>query len=431
MDKATRKAQIQAIYNAEPVAKKATRLLYQGEAREFDIYLVPIEFLAYNRENGRIGSLVKSYEREHAPLDENNPNDANIIAEFLYNSSELRNQKTMKDLEMNGQLEPGIITMDGVIVDGNRRASLLRRIYNDTSKPQTVRDRCAYFRTRILPEDADPKEILRLETSFQMGADSKVDYNPIEKYLHAQVMVDKGFQYKEIATYMGIDGGEKEVRNMLKVLKLMDEYLAMYDYEGIYTRLHRGCEDDFLKLQASIDKIECNKIPWITSAEKASVINDLKTICFDFIRLDEKGDFEYRAIAYTKDANFLVDEKTWRAFTEQYFKNTEEIPEEESTADVLSSAVTQKDREQVLNQRDNKWKGNVRAAMMDTFRSSKNKIDDKRQQEKPLSLIDKALNTLSTINTPTLRESEQLETILNKLDQVKTITEEIIDMLKK
>lgn len=264
-----------------------------------------------------------------------------------------------------------------------------------------------------------------------MGADSKVDYNPIEKYLHAQVMVEKGFQHKEIATYMGIDGGEKEVRNMLKVLKLMDEYLAMYNYEGIYTRLHRGCEDDFLKLQSSIDKIECNKIPWITSAEKASVINDLKTICFDFIRLDEKGDFDYRAISSTKDANFLVDEKTWRSFTESYFKNTENAPEEVSTPEALAGAVTQKDREHVLDQRDNKWKGNVRASMMDAFRASKNKIDDKRQQEKPISLIDKALSTLSTVNTPTLRESEQLDSILAKLDQVKTLTEEIIDMLKK
>lgn len=119
-----RKLKIKEISKGTPVAT-GTKLKYQGEIREFDVYKIPLEFLVYNVENGRISSLVKSYKREYGDLDMTRETDMNKIAQFLFESSKDRNEKTMRDLAQNGQLEPGIITMDGVIVDGNRRASLL------------------------------------------------------------------------------------------------------------------------------------------------------------------------------------------------------------------------------------------------------------------------------------------------------------------
>ena len=151
-----RKIKIREISEGAPVAT-GTKLKYQGEIREFNVYKIPLEFLAYNVENGRISSLVKSYKREHGDLDMTRGADAQKIAQFLFESSEDRNKKTMRDLAQNGQLEPGIITMDGVIVDGNRRASLLRRITESKEFNQTTKDKCSYFLARILPEDADEK----------------------------------------------------------------------------------------------------------------------------------------------------------------------------------------------------------------------------------------------------------------------------------
>ncbi|MDA6854677.1 hypothetical protein OSL50_26375, partial [Escherichia coli] len=51
--------------------------------------------------------------------------DKAIIEKFLYDSKVDRNKTTMESLLKNGQQRYGIVTSDGTIVDGNRRAMLL------------------------------------------------------------------------------------------------------------------------------------------------------------------------------------------------------------------------------------------------------------------------------------------------------------------
>ena len=142
-----------------------------------------MEALIYNQYNGRIGSIVKSFERQSHPLNPEDPNDAMIIEEFLWDSKRDANKNTLLSLRRTGQIKFGIVTADGVIIDGNRRASLMANIIRDPKSSQEEKDRCKYFKAVILPEDASKKDTLQLETSFQMGEDEKVDYNPIEKYL--------------------------------------------------------------------------------------------------------------------------------------------------------------------------------------------------------------------------------------------------------
>lgn len=416
-----RKIKIREISEGAPVAT-GTKLKYQGEIREFNVYKIPLEFLAYNVENGRINSLVKSYKREHGDLDMTRGADAQKIAQFLFESSEDRNKKTMRDLAQNGQLEPGIITMDGVIVDGNRRASLLRRITESREFDQTTKDKCSYFLARILPEDADEKEILRLETSYQMGADSKVDYNPIEKYLHTRDMYDKNFSIDQIAEYMGLSSN-KDVLLNLEIMELIDSYLETYGYTGIYTRLPRGCEDDFLKLNTALKKIRGGKISWIQSDELDEVENDLRLICFDFIRLEEKGDFDFRMLASTASSNFLADEKTWHSFVDSYYDS--EAKEEEATEDVLDRATNDEEAKRLLNQRDNQWKNNVREHLMDSFRDCKNQLENKKEKDKPAALLKKALNALSEIDIESLSSASNKSELIERASELQALLQGI------
>ena len=416
-----RKIKIKEISEGNPVAT-GTKLKYQGEIREFNVYKIPLEFLAYNVENGRISSLVKSYKREHGNLDMSRNEDAQKIAQFLFESSEDRNKKTMRDLAQNGQLEPGIITMDGVIVDGNRRASLLRKITESPDYDQTTKDRCSYFLARILPEDADEKEILRLETSYQMGADSKVDYNPIEKYLHTRDMKEKNFSIEQIAEYMGLSSNKEIILN-LEIMDLIDSYLETYEYDGIYTRLPRGCEDDFLKLNTALKKIRGGKIAWIQSDELDEVENDLRLICFDFIRLEEKGDFDFRMLASTASSNFLADESTWHSFVNSYYDK--ETPTEEPTEDVIGRANNDEEAKRLLNKRDNQWKSNVRDHLMDSFRDCKNKLENKKEKGKPVALLKKALNALSEIDITSLSSAMNKPDLLEKATAIQSLIQGI------
>lgn len=416
-----RKLKILEISKQTPV-QTGTLLKYQGEIKPFDVFKIPLDFLVYNIENGRISSVVKSYQREHGALAPENSEDAARIASFLFESSKERNETTLRDIAENGQMEPGIITIDGVIVDGNRRASLLNRIRSDQSNKytQSQKDRSAYFLARILPEDADAKEILRLETSFQMGADSKVDYNPIEKYLHARDLKDHDFSLAEIAQYMGLKS-QNEVKTYLEILELMDEYLEQFDYDGIYTRLPRGCEDDFIKLNATLKKIKNGNISWIPSDRLLEVETDFKSVCFYFIRLEEKGDFDFRSIGYTSNNNFLMDEKSWDAFMENFNRVYEEEPEEASTEEVIAKARGTGDTNRVLNQRDNVWKDARREMMMDAFHDAKTSLENKKEKNKPVALLKKAISALSEISTDGLTGSSDKEDIKLKLSQIREL----------
>ena len=409
---------------------KGKRLRYRGEVKTFVEYEIPIELLVYNVENGRIASLVKSFEKEHSTLNPERKEDALQIARFLYDSNDIANKKTKKDIAENGQLETGIITSDGVIVDGNRRASLMLSILNDESNPPAVRARCEKFRTVVLPEDADEKEILRLETTFQMGTDEKVGYNAIEKYLHAYDMQEKGFSIADIEEYMGLESTSK-VNELLQVKGLIDDYLDYYDYTGIYTRLPRGFEDDLQKLNQAIRKIKDGRIGWIPNDRLVEVENDLKCICFDFIRLNAKSreGFDFRAIASTANNNFLMNEDVWNRFVEAW-QNSLKGVKEESIDEVLATSKGAGDTDRLLENRDNKWRKTVGENLMEGFTDAKNTIENQKEKSRPSFLLRKAINALREIDVDTLVASDDKQGLNEQLLQISGICDKLHSVIK-
>ncbi len=145
-------------------------LLWDESIKQMKVYEIPLEHLVYNRYNGRILSRTKSIENSRdRELDMSNKEDFNLVAKLLWKSSKSRNNQTIKDINDKGQLKTGIITTDGVIIDGNRRAMLLNKLDKKV------------FRAIVLPIsfDENPLKIEELETTYQMGEDEKLGYNPI------------------------------------------------------------------------------------------------------------------------------------------------------------------------------------------------------------------------------------------------------------
>lgn len=410
---------------------KGKRIRYCGEVKTFIEYEIPMDLIIYNVENGRIASLVKSYEREHSSLNPENIDDANIIARFLYDSNEAANKKTMKNIVANGQLETGIITSDGVLVDGNRRVSLMRQILGETSSYTTAeRARCEKFRAIVLPEDADPKEILRLETTFQMGADEKVGYNAIEKYLHARDLYDQGFSTNDISEFMDLDGAS-EVNKLLEIMNLIDEYLEYFELNGLYTRLPKGFEDDLQKLNTAIKKVKNGSISWIPTDRLTEVENDLKCISFDFIRLNAKSQdgFEFRSIASTSNANFLANEEVWNQFVSSWQEATKDI-EESSVEDVLKTSTSTNESTRLLEARDNDWREKVKDGLMDSFNDAQTTINNKKEKEKPAVLLKRALNAIQQIDLVNINSASDKSDILKYLGQVTEICNTISNKIE-
>jgi hypothetical protein len=90
------------------------------------------------------------------------------------------------DLKDRGQQEPAIITIDGVLINGNRRSAALRNLYNDENYLKAQ-----YIRCLVLPEDATPDELLDLEAELQVAQDFKRDYTWINEAFLIEELYDR------------------------------------------------------------------------------------------------------------------------------------------------------------------------------------------------------------------------------------------------
>lgn len=411
MDATTRKQKlIELQANEQNVAMTGIPLRYKGDTRTVKVYKIPLDYLIYNKYNGRIGSDVLSYERQNGVLNAENEADRALIEKFLYESKKDRNDTTLKSLQQNRQQRYGIVTSDGTIVDGNRRAMLLNRLYHrheELGYTLSQVDHCKYFLAIILPDDAEERDIQQLETIYQMGEDDKLDYNPIEKYLKCKELKRLGFSEKDIADFMGEK--ESQIKKWLSILSLMEEYLQEYDYDGIYTRLDKT-EGPFVDLDGYIDSYvkrgaNTRNVDW---SYTDSDISDLKRVCFDYIRARYEGK-EFRDIAKTgKDGSIFFYKSLWDAFLEEH----QGTPMDEHTVDELRRMYPTEDLSILLKRRDGDWVNQAKGQLKGNLQKHSRKLDDRRDANKPADLIERALGALQAVDCsqqsftsdPTIRE---------------------------
>lgn len=428
MNSQQRKDELKRIQESAEPCMTGITLTYHGERTKFDAYRIPLSVLTYNPYNGRIGSVVKSFERQNHPLNPDSPADVALIEKFLWESREDANERTMKSLLTDHQQKFGIVTADGKIIDGNRRACLLNRLWKDESIAANAKQHAQFFEAIVLPIDADRKEILRLETTYQMGEDAKVDYGPIEKYLKAGDLASEGFTNSQIADFMGVK--QSDVKMYLDVLKLMDDYLDTYGYTGIYTVLDTR-EDSFQKLDSALRGYASGGVASMWGYDVESDVSDLKSIAFDYIRLGlDQQDFRdiiRKPNKNNRETSFFSNEEIWRKFSDDHFAVVDEI--EEKSVDDIIRENPDGDVSRLLKARDNDWKTRVGDSLNENFQRSRDKLNNKQQAAEPIKLLQKAWEAISAIDTsqPSFIEDagikEYLGEIANKVNQYREILE--------
>ena len=420
MDAATRKAKLDELKCSQlNQAMTGIPLRYKGTTRTEIVWRIPLDLLIYNKYNGRIGSDVLSYEKQNGELNAEKDDDRKIIEKFLYESKVDRNKITMDSLLKNGQQRYGIVTSDGTIVDGNRRAMLLNRLFHKRDElgyTYAQVEHCKYFLAIILPDDAEEKDIQQLETIYQMGEDDKLDYNPIEKYLKCKELKRLGFSEEDIAQFMSEKPGQ--IKEWLKILALMEEYLQEYGYDGIYTRLEKT-EGPFVDLQNYLESYakrgaNVRNMDW---AYSDSDISDLKLVCFDYIRARYEGK-EFRDIAKTgKEGSIFFYKDLWENFLEQHQQNT---PTDEETVQELRERCPGEDLSLLLKQRDNAWIERAKGQLKGNLNRFSRKLEDKRDATKPAALIERALSALRAVDCEqsSFIEDPHIEEMVKEINKI-------------
>lgn len=416
----------------EKVPYGSMEVWYKNARHKMPVYEIDLDYLVYNRFNGRIASFVKSYEKQRGnELDPTNPEDIERIEEFLWNSKISSNKNTEKSIKEQGQLKYGIVTKDGVIIDGNRRAMILKKVFTN--------DNPVYFRGVVLEEtlDENPKEIMRLETTYQMGEDAKVDYEAIEKYLKCADLKSYEFSNDEIAKMMGET--PSNIAEHLSIMGLMNDYLEKLGYAGIYTRLDKT-EGAFVDLNSYLDRYRGGRSKLIQWKYDDSDLNDLKLIYFDYIRgiynrgktagSDSGDSKDYRFIGQTsKKGSFFAKKGVWDNFRDRHFKDIDQIREKEPAIEELRAQHPTQNLDQLLKARDEHYAKSADANLKKNLGLGRESLDNLNKKNEPLELLLSAKGKLESINTDSKVFLEDT-TVYAMVDELRKLTDTLKTIIK-
>ena len=250
------------------VERETTQIQFRAgteDGRKEVVYKVPLDLLRFRKENGRICSSVKTYECLVAPLDATDGEAQDKLRTFLREKDPEKTDELKNLLRASGQREPGIITADGFLINGNRRKVALDELRNEY--PQE--DKFTTMKVVILPGEGDPggpptlKEIEKIENRYQLQAEGKAEYYAFDAALSIKDKESSGYtleeqmkddpQYKlmkESEFKRAVDRRRKE---MLDPLGCIDEYLETIGRPNEYSAVSKGSGDREGRWQAFYD----------------------------------------------------------------------------------------------------------------------------------------------------------------------------------
>ena len=212
---------------------KTKIVIFKNASKEYNVYKIPIDILVYNPTNGRMFIEAKRLENEEQinlnRLKIQNPEKYNDeVEKIIWSTNEERNLSTTRDINRFGQIEPGVVLDDGIVIDGNRRFTCLRRL----NRQHPDDERFKYFLAAIIKVDGEKitKKLLKeYELRIKFGADEKVNYNILNKNMSIYWLIEKEtenkFDYSTIAELLGNGTTSGEIAKICRTCKLVDEFL--------------------------------------------------------------------------------------------------------------------------------------------------------------------------------------------------------------
>jgi len=132
------------------------------------------------------------------------------------------------DLGERGQQEQAVVTAEGILINGNRRAAALRSLLHDKNDLS-----CRYIRCLVLPSDATPPEMLQLETELQVAKDFKQNYSWVnEAILIEELYAKHGRDFKQVAMLMHRQ--EKDIRENYEKIQQVNQLVALSNSKWLH-----------------------------------------------------------------------------------------------------------------------------------------------------------------------------------------------------
>ncbi|MFF9555410.1 transcriptional regulator [Streptomyces albus] len=171
---------------------------WRGAPEHLEVIQMPAGSLYYNPATHRIRAQ-SGHEPKRAELLESDPWAPDSQAYLDHLLQALPANPAQPDPEFNdlvdslkqyGQNEPGLITHEGVLVNGNTRRAALMHLYGPTHA----------MRVAVLPSSCSWQDIADVELSLQLRKEHRRDYSYINRLLAVQELVEQGTPLAVIAS---------------------------------------------------------------------------------------------------------------------------------------------------------------------------------------------------------------------------------------
>lgn len=379
--------------NPDSLLEKRSRpVTINGKIEHFQGYRLPRKYVFYNVQNGRYAATYPQLLKANGgrELDSSDQNDRKKIMNHLLSLYPDKNDRTIASLKKDGQEKLGIITQDGILIDGNRRMACITQCWESTKDPKFD-----FIDVARLDRSITDSDRYDCEVRVSMGMDSKVDYGPIDKL----IKLDKGKKFGksnlELANLMyGMT--EKDVEKDLEILDKMKSYLRTY----------YGNDEDFTPLE-----------------ERAVHFNEMFDIDsvagYDDLDDEQKEAIEKVSFRLTRGARVEGQEKFGsrklrkikHAVTKGMVPSLEKLVEIADNMEPYDPAQDEKDE----------------SPTKIGFVEFEDKVKAQDNQDKVIMLVNSILANLEFLNTsdPRLKETESKEKIIKIKDYVEKLTSDV------
>lgn len=204
------------------------------------------------------------------------------------------------DLRERHQQEPAVISAEGVLINGNRRAAALRSLYHDDHVLEA-----RYLRCLVLPEDATANELVDLEAELQIAKDFREEYSWVnEAMLIEELFEREGRNFAHVARKMHRD--DNVVRALYEKLQQLHQLVALS--KG--ARLHidfTGNESAFDELAKHIKNKPRSEQDSVRSAYFLGTLSGVNYRTLRHLRRPDAADLIHKEINGNKALKPLLD----------------------------------------------------------------------------------------------------------------------------
>lgn len=383
----------------------AKKLTIDGNTKTYPVYKVHLDCLYYNDRNDRIATWISKYKSEKGISDFDKKDLElynSVIQKFIEDSNPEAIARTQNNINLVGQQHPGVVLVDGRIIDGNRRYTCLRNL----SKEDTRKNN--YFETVILEHriESSEKQIKMLELQLQMGEESRVDYNPIDRLvgIYQDIVENKLLTVKEYAD--STNRTTTEVEKDVDLAKLLVEYLEFINApKKFFIAREQDLNGPLVELQSILK-----------STKDEDYKDQIKATVFANLLLQPSGDMT----RYIRNIKGLVKEPETK-YLDEYLEKS--LPVVEEVVEELAKKETV-DQEIIATLRK---KEEPKEELRQATEIATTKVKAQQTKNLPLQNLSKAILMLKSIDMgifAKLSESQQSD-FIEKFQELKGLCNQI------